>query len=224
MGLVEDFIQYIFPFISLILGLIKFKKLDRGMKILLVYLFYCVVSEIILRYYATVYRNNLFYYNIYPLLDFIIISAYISNIIELTSLKKWVRRVFIPFFVVAFSIYLFTQYDQLDKVTLPEFRSIGSFIIVISVLLYYYSLLVKRPYPNLFFNQHFIVSVGLIIYYAGTFMTWLFLETLFNTNLDLFSLFTSTIHIFLFLFIKYLTILIAILKAGYSKRLGNVGA
>ncbi|QCK13725.1 hypothetical protein DCC35_02620 [Mangrovivirga cuniculi] len=220
----RDFIQYYFLFIPLIIGIVKFKKLDRGLKILLVYLLYCLISEMIMMYLAKVYHNNLFYYNIYPFLDFIIISTYTSHIIELNKLKKWIRRVFFPFFIIVFGIYLITQFDQLDKVTLPEFRSIGSFIIVISILFYYYSLLVKRSYANLFSNPHFIVSIGLIIYYAGTFMTWLFLETLFTTNLELFSLFSSTIHIFLFLFIKYFTILIAILKAGFSKSLGNVGA
>ncbi|NMM47093.1 hypothetical protein [Marinigracilibium pacificum] len=218
------FIQYFLPFIPLLLGIIRFKKLDHGLRILVVYLIYCVIWEGIMRYMALVHGNNLFCWNTYPFLDIIILAYYLSTINELPHLKKLIRKVFIPVVTGSFTLWLFLNYDKLTVTGLSSFKTFCSFLIVIMIIMYYYSLLIRQPYPNLLANAHFLVSIGLILYYAGTFMTWLFVETLFKQEFyNLISLFTNWLHVILFLFLKYVMITVSILKGGYSKESYNVG-
>lgn len=154
--------------ISIILGLIHIKRMDKAIRILVLYLVITFISETSAIYCAFAFRNNLPIYHIYGLIQYSLLCSYYIYAIPIQN--KW--HVFILY---TLGISLGITNSVLIQNPLKEFNSnfiaYISFTIILLSLFSFYRLL-ESTEIDILRMPHFWITTLLLIFWSFTFFYW----------------------------------------------------
>lgn len=150
-------------FIPLIIGLVKYRKLDKNLKVI----FYLVTVGSIINgmmiYYGLIYMTNVWLSHIYTVVEFYLIVLFFYLLFEKTVFKR----------IMIFLMFVFTIVVIINKIYLESFDKIDNYTLTISAILLLVSssmYLVEFLANNLIINfrdYRFIITVSLMIYFGG---------------------------------------------------------
>jgi len=198
--------------LPIIISLLNLRYLDRVFKVLFIYLCITAITEItstILAFYGIF---NLWVYNVYSCLAFILLVLFYSLLFD-----GFLNRRFIVF--VSITLILLHTYSVLFLWNLNEFNNINysvdnSIIILLSVI-YYFRIMKEMKVEYLRKDALFLINTALLIYYSGSFFVFLFSKLIFNTWREIGdSLWQINICLGI---IKYIIISIGIWQIRYQK-------
>jgi len=165
--------------ISLLGGLVQFRKLDNGGRIILLLLFVVLLDELIAHYFAKKYHNNLVVYNIYGLVELCLMILYFSYINNFFGNKK------IAFFLLIFGLsagilnfMFFESFQKLNSV----YIFFEGFIIIVLALITFYRLLVFNEDLKLYRHPHFWFASVFLFFWGVTYLNWGFCPLLKNKH------------------------------------------
>jgi uncharacterized membrane protein YgdD (TMEM256/DUF423 family) len=152
------------------------KKKQGGLWFLAFYLFYSMLTDLVLNKLSLKFFNSEIYsYRLFTIIEFIVLSAYLLK--ELNSDKF---RLFIK--ISSFVFGAFVLFDLMTG-TLNEFDSIPtgveSILILCSSLLVLYERIIKNEEYNV---SSIWISVGLVLFFSGTFFLFILSESNFNDS------------------------------------------
>jgi hypothetical protein len=163
------FIFISFLVFAICCGTSRYKVLDKPSKIMLVLLFAAFLSETTAYVSAYKWHSNLFVFNIYDLIEFLIISTYFNSSVDF--FKKNNAAIYIGLLVVLGGILniLFLQ----NIMTLnSNFLLAESFFIIAFSLFALYRQFLYYEQLNIFHYPHFWFTIILLFYWSITFMNW----------------------------------------------------
>lgn len=150
-------------FIPFIIGLVKYHKLDKNLKVI----FYLVTVGSIINgmmiYYGLIYKSNVWLSHIYTVVEFYLIVLFFYLLFEKTVFKR----------IMIFLMIVFTIVVIINKIYLESFHKIDNYTLTISAILLLVSssmYLVEFLSNNLIVNfrdYRFIITVSLMIYFGG---------------------------------------------------------
>ncbi|MEY5045228.1 MAG: hypothetical protein RL713_453 [Bacteroidota bacterium] len=152
------------------------KKKQGGLWFLAFYLFYSMLTDLVLNKLSLKFFNSEIYsYRLFTIIEFIVLSAYLLK--ELNSDKS---RLFIKISSLVFGA--FVLFDLMTG-TLNEFDSIPtgveSILILCSSLLVLYERIIKNEEYNV---SSIWISIGLVLFFSGTFFLFILSESNFNDS------------------------------------------
>lgn len=151
--------------LPIIIGLLNRKSLNSIFKLFLFFLIFTLLKEIACVYLASKGQPNLYIYNIFGILAYIVYPILYYN--TFTSEKN--KRLTLFFLGVIIIAYLS---DLLFINGLEVFNTLttttGGFILATSALLYLYQILKNIEHSNIIKVPMFWISVGVLFYNIGT--------------------------------------------------------
>lgn len=180
--------------LPLIFGAIFFKSLTRPIKILFGYIVVAALLEFLGAILFFQGKNNMPLYHIYTFFEFTILS-----LVYYTLFNQLLHKIGVLILSVAFLVYManliitHSAFDEFNTIT----RTIESAILILYFLTYILHSSRENTGKTLELNPYFILTSGLLIYFAGTVCVFLFLEHLEgNSFLSAWSI-HSVLNIFL---------------------------
>lgn len=151
------------------IGLIKYKCLDKGARIILLLIVVAAIAEQLASYFAYKIRNNYYVYGIYNPIQLVIISWYYNTTIDRFKINN--AGIIIGLTGAVFGIinYLFIQSP---KVMNSYFLLTECLIIIAYSLYFFYRLLLGDDDIKLFANPNFWFASLFLFYWTGTFLIW----------------------------------------------------
>ena len=151
--------NYLVMLVNLVLFLIRFKKLNRALRIFTFYLFVIAIIQLTTRYFSRHNLNNLFLSHFYFVLQFVILSFFYKAILPNSLQKKTIMTgVVLCFTILAIQYYLdpslFYTFNLLEIF-------ITSFFILIYALFHFYNILTES-------KQYYYLNTGIFIYILGS--------------------------------------------------------
>lgn len=148
--------------IAIIIGLIRYRKLDSLSLIIFYYLVYSFVNGVVMFVYGELGMNNLFYYNSDIVIEFVILGAFFW----FSSQHKWFRRGIVTSGAIFVVVFLSTFNSKLDYLNLLKM------VETISIFLWGLALTIQEnsKTDKLSHSPRFWISAGLMIYSAPTFL------------------------------------------------------
>ena len=152
------------------------KKKTNGLWLLAIYLFYSILTDLVLNKLSLKYfQSEIYSYRLFTIIEFFLLSIYLFK--ELISSNY---RTFIKISIIIFS--LFVVFD-LATGTLNEFDSIPTGVESILILSSSVLLLYERIIKNEDYNVSSIwISIGLVLFFSGTFFLFILSESNFNNS------------------------------------------
>jgi hypothetical protein len=152
------------------------KKKTNGLWLLAIYLFYSILTDLVLNKLSLKYfQSEIYSYRLFTIIEFFLLSIYLFK--ELISSNY---RTFIKISSIIFS--LFVVFD-LATGTLNEFDSIPTGVESILILSSSVLLLYERIIKNEDYNVSSIwISIGLVLFFSGTFFLFILSESNFNNS------------------------------------------
>ncbi len=150
-------------FIPFIIGLVKYYKLDKNLRII----FYLVTVGSIMNgmmiYYGLIYKTNVWLGHIYTVIEFFLIVLFFYLLFEKTLFKRIMIVLMVVFTIVVVinKIYL-ESFDKIDNYTL----TISAILLLVSSSMYLVEFLANNLIVN-FRDYRFIITVSLMIYFGG---------------------------------------------------------
>lgn len=185
-------------------GIFLLKDKGKFWKITIVYLILVVATEILAKYCAKTYRNNIPVYNIYSVFELSYISyAFYYFMKEFLNVKWFLLSIY----SIIFSIYIyFSITNNIITVYNSLTISIMSVFFVIYGLLYFYLLLKDENYIDLKFHPAFWWVGGTIIFYFGGTIANFFddiIQQMFMGKYVTRHIIYTTLNVFLYSFWSY---------------------
>ena len=152
------------------------KKKTHGLWLLAIYLFYSILTDLVLNKLSLKYfQSEIYSYRLFTIIEFFLLSIYLFK--ELISSNF---RTFIKISSIIFS--LFVVFD-IATGTLNEFDSIPTGVESILILSSSVLLLYERIIKNEDYNVSSIwISIGLVLFFSGTFFLFILSESNFNNS------------------------------------------
>ena len=152
------------------------KKKTNGLWLLAIYLFYSILTDLVLNKLSLKYfQSEIYSYRLFTIIEFFLLSIYLFK--ELISSNY---RTFIKISSIIFS--LFVVFD-IATGTLNEFDSIPTGVESILILSSSVLLLYERIIKNEDYNVSSIwISIGLVLFFSGTFFLFILSESNFNNS------------------------------------------
>lgn len=160
--------------IASITGAIKFKKLDPTLKLLSLLIFFALVVESISRILWLYKISNLFLWPVYVSVEFAFLIWIYSMELQNKFLSK--VKIWLILFFTAYVSYKTFQVSSRINLIDNSGRLLESMVLISIILFYYYKLYVNQPLSNLWSVPMFCVSTGLLIFFAGNFFIFLFIN------------------------------------------------
>lgn len=171
-------------FIPLIIGLSKFRSLNYTQKLLFYLVIASSITETVVYVLSEFQLPNIAVYNIYTFANFnIIFSIYLTQV----SPKRKNAMIGLQ---IAFNLFMI-----INAIFIQSFQAYNSYailsmsVIFMSLALnYFYKLLKEVKHQRLEKNPLFWLSSGLVVYYSGTLILFLFINQISNadqSNIDL---------------------------------------
>lgn len=127
---------------------------------------------------------NIYIYNWHNLLEFILIAV----IYRIAVKNPYFKFLAIGGIVIVICT-AFLDYNTLLNVKTKDFNqfsyNLSGFIAIVFILFYFYQLLKSLHVPKLTRFPLFWFSAGALLYYAGTIFSYIFIETTFNSTIEL---------------------------------------
>ncbi|WP_221390441.1 hypothetical protein [Dyadobacter sp. NIV53] len=179
--MLETFITYYFKkpipctavFISLlplILILVKKAYLDSAFKILLIYLTFKLIIDLLMIRSASIHQNNIIYFNLSIPIYYALLSSMFYEKLDNKIYKKGIA-------ISTVALVVFTIWDIFHSNSrITDFhnhravlfsKTIEGVLIIILVLLYFYELIKSLKIPDLLVFPFFWICSGLLLYYSS---------------------------------------------------------
>lgn len=165
------YISAIGTIIPFLFGLFRFKYLKPEYKLILVIFGLGSITELASRLYATyINPSNIWIFNIYQVLETILIIGFYLNITT-SRLKKRALVIFAFIFVIiSISQILKNKLSVLNDLSF----SIESVLVVILSILSFHSILKRQIYTNILAAPLFWINSSFLLYYSGNLFLHLF--------------------------------------------------
>lgn len=199
--------------IPLIVGILNFNKLDKGLKYLYCYVAYGTINEI--TYYVLIKTgstNTIFLQHFYTLASFILLGFFYKEILKKIIPRKIVLLVIFMFIAYAIFNVLFLQ-SLFEYPSLPG--SILRIVYLLASIIFFYKTMVDAKIKKLWEEPLIWINFAILIYYSGG----LFFSILFNMILE-YSMEFSKLIVRYFAILNalfYILIAIGFYKAGKQK-------
>ncbi|MEE9190156.1 MAG: hypothetical protein V3U16_05245 [Candidatus Neomarinimicrobiota bacterium] len=154
--------------LPVVFGWRAYGKLERGFKLLLLYVLVSFLSNIIALLIGYFYGSNYFFMHFYTLLEYSLVILVFSNWQQDKVLKKTLL-ISIPIYVILWIIAKITieNFSELDSYTAS--LSAGIFIIIATITIIRLPFQSSRPLPQ---SPIFWASVAFLIYSGGIFFLY----------------------------------------------------
>jgi hypothetical protein len=153
----------------LVVGILRFNKLDLGSKILCILIAVCILNESISYYCAVKYHTNLLVYNIYDLVEFFLVCLYFNSTIDIFIKKK--IGLFLG--IIGLVVGLLTMYSiQPTKQINTYFIFFEGFCITGMSLYAFYKILLNNEQLQLTLYPHFWFTATLLMYWNISLANW----------------------------------------------------
>lgn len=169
-------------FVPAILGLKKFKALDKRMRALLFYIIASALTDLISLSLANHGISN------YPIRNvYIIITGFCISYIYYNSFDDKRVKIFILFFSIAFlflclsNFVIWGSFSKLDKVVVTAEATF--FILLAHVYTYY--LFKEMNYERLRDDSFFWINYALLIYFSGNFAFFLYFDYIITIDIKI---------------------------------------
>ena len=148
-------------------GIIKFTTVDRGMKILFLYLLFAFTADIILMWFVRGYQLQVGLIHLYYLVEYV----FIMSIISLWQESQRMKRIFhaLILFYVLFWVIAKVTFEPLSG--LYSFTASTSQVLLTVCAEYTLFLLVRSQIPPVITIDRFWVLLSFVIFFAGTLFT-----------------------------------------------------
>jgi len=170
-------------------GWVRWPKLSWAMRWLSIYVTLVLLIEVLAKLHLYVWTDsdNVYLMHIYSPLEFILVSLFYLRVLPLTSEgKKWFRYfiIFLGVLLVAYSVFHLTVNtgDQVFRYELLSKAVVNAFLIVYASIFIIQSLL----NPGHFLDRAsslFVVNAAIMLYFAGTFVIFITLHYLMESEL-----------------------------------------
>jgi hypothetical protein len=160
--------------IASVTGAVKFKKLAPTLKLLSILIFFALVVESISRILWLYKISNLFLWPVYVCVEFaflIWIYDMELQIIFLHKIKIWLILLF-TLYVSYKTLQVSSRINLIDN----SGRLLESVVLISIILVYYFKLYSNQPTSRLWALPMFCVSTGLLLFFAGNFFIFLFIN------------------------------------------------
>ncbi|MBD3233867.1 MAG: hypothetical protein GF315_09105 [candidate division Zixibacteria bacterium] len=163
-------------FITLITGLLLFRKLDSALRIIVVYFFVICLVDTTQLLQAVYYGNNSVLLHIFTILEYSFL-AWVFQHWQTGKIAKHIIRWSIPVFIligILFKIYL-EPLQNFDGFTASLSAALLIFIslyTLITILLE--RNIIRENYENLISLPKFWVSIAVLVYFSGNILTFAF--------------------------------------------------
>jgi len=170
----EALLQYIsagFVLVPLILGILKKNCLSRGLFSIFILLIVTFFIEIFNTFCFLNGMNNMFIFNIYTPIEFILFILFYKNFFD-TFHRTFTHLILIILFLL---IATFDTFFINDYLTVNNFSpSIESIVFIIYSLLAFFFVMKRLMYKNLLNTSFFWVNTAILIYFSGNLFLFLF--------------------------------------------------
>lgn len=160
--------------IASVTGAVKFKKLAPTLKLLSILIFFALVVESISRILWLYKISNLFLWPVYVCVEF----AFLIWIYDMELQINFLHKIKI-WLILLFTLYVSYKTLQVSsRINLIDNsgRLLESVVLISIILVYYYKLYSNQPTSRLWALPMFCVSTGLLLFFAGNFFIFLFIN------------------------------------------------
>jgi hypothetical protein len=145
------------------------RKKSKSLNFLSFYLFFCLVSDLILNKLSLKYFNSEIYsYRIFTIVEFCSIIFYSYYTTQNNLIKKLILGAFLLFFCSQVYDIIYNNTFDFDSIPVG-IESVS--ILIVSILLIYNKL--TNESPENIFSPEVIISIAFILFFAGTFFLFI---------------------------------------------------
>ncbi len=173
------FVSILIVVIPFLIGLVTFRHFTAELRIFFMFVAYGVFNEFLSAFVVKIVgvNNNLPLLHLYGLVTFLILGIFYRYLLAGYIKQKWIDII-----IALYAIYYLI--NSLFLQSIYEFpgvaRAIGTFIILLLIILYFVKVMQEAKIRNLFAEPVIWISGALLIYYAYN----LFYFILFNLLID----------------------------------------
>ncbi len=168
------FFAFLPVLLAAIVGAVRFKELDYTLRILTYLIFFALIVESISRILWLYKISNLFLWPVYVTVEFGFFIWIYS--IELKSKLLLQARGWLIAIFAAYLTYKTLQVSSRINLIDNSGRLVESVCLIVLILFHYYKIYVEQPTKNLWSIPMFCVSTGLLVFFAGNFFIFLFIN------------------------------------------------
>lgn len=152
----------------------RYRQADRPLKLLCWMIFFALLTESSSRVFWFFKVSNLFLWPIYIAVEFALLTWMYSLVLDqkwLTALRGWMLGVFTVIVLVR-ELGQHGQSVWIDNAG----RSIESVVVILLALAYFYKVFQELKVQNLLLEPFFWVSAGLLLFFSGNFLIFIFMS------------------------------------------------
>lgn len=178
--------------VPMVSGLLLVRRLKVIPRIILVFSVFTLCLELVSWHFSSLYQNNLFLYHIFTLVEFALIGR-IYYILLQPSKGNLVLKIITLFYIVSALLYFHQSIFTFNS--FQRFLETG----LLLVLFYHYLFLLRDSKKHIYIEWHpyFVLTTGLMFYFIGTSMLFLFSENLIASDIKTYWIIHSVLNIFL---------------------------
>ncbi len=176
----EVYLTKIVEVIALMIGWYTFRNLPHPIKLIVYYISFSVVTNILAEWFALLFGNNYILFHFYTPLELIIITITILLIIESKKLKMVSIFILIPYLSFwAISKFTFESLNQVDNVTSTIASTIILFLAVYGILK-----ITLSSFGSIWHDPKIITLFGILIYFGGNLFVMALSNLIFSRGHD----------------------------------------
>lgn len=174
----KDILIYVLGYVSAIgtlvpflFGIFRYKYLKPEYKWILLLFGLGSLTELISRIYANLINpNNVWIFNVYQILETILIIVFYSKMTKVKSKKRLLLIFTLLFTAISIHHILNTEISRLNDLSL----SIESIVVVLLTILNFHSILKNQIYTNILAAPIFWINSGFLIFFSGNLFLHIF--------------------------------------------------
>jgi len=175
---------YLPVLVAAVMALVRYRGAGRPVRLLCWLIFFALLIESISRIFWFFKVSNLFLWPIYITVEFALLTRMYSLVLDqkwLTVLRGWMLGAFTVIVLVR-ELGQHGQSVWIDNAG----RSIESVVVIFLALAYFYKVFQELKVQNLLLEPFFWVSAGLLLFFSGNFLIFIFMNfiLLYSKNLN----------------------------------------
>ncbi|MCF0072487.1 hypothetical protein LZD49_18545 [Dyadobacter sp. CY261] len=175
---------YLPVLVAAVMAFIRYRKARSPVKLLCTLIFFALLIESISRVLWFFKTSNLFLWPVYVIVEFGLLLWMYSLVLEqkwLTNARSWLLAVFVGIILIR-EVGQSGQSVWIDNAG----RSIESAVVIFLALAYFYKVFQELKVQNLLLEPFFWVSAGLLLFFSGNFLIFVFMNfiLLYSKNLN----------------------------------------
>jgi hypothetical protein len=150
-----------------LISIVKFKSLDKPLRLLSLYLIITSVKELACSYLAFKHANNLFLYNSFGIIEYVLLPLMFQHKLANGKLKNSIKYIIGGVFLVYLINIIFIQGLYTFNSYTIIFGRIG---LIFITLTFFFELLQKVETTSLYREPMLWISTGILFYSVGSFL------------------------------------------------------